>query len=1340
MKKLIGTLALAAIAATAAGTYLELHHATKFSMDPDAAEGRTPGDPLAAAIRLGYHGNAGNLHFEPAWLRESAKQDAKIASAVPGGHRTYMPSANAQFALNANTFTLLGPQPLTGEGFGANRAAGRVNALLSDPDNTAVAWLGADGGGVWKTTNCCTSSTTWTVKTDFPQLSTMAIDDITMDPNNHNVLYAATGDLNYGSFSFGSAGVLKSTDRGETWTVLGTNVFTPMYGPSAGAYPQYQAISKVVVDPNNSNNVIAGTKTGVYFSYDAGTNWSGPCYTNAFTSGSGAQRQDTTGLLAVKSGSATKLYVAIGTRGSATPVQPDLGKNGANGVYSAAMPSSGCPAVSSWTLLSNGLPTGLGNGTPSTSLGRIEIAVAPSNTQVLYAMISDITSSGINGIWKTSNGGTSWTKASTPSSGDAGTQMWYDAGLTVSPTNPSVLFISTVDLLLSQDGGSTYTNLTNAYSGGPVHPDNHARAIVGGDANKVLNGNDGGVYYVSNALSAGGSSGANWTDMNNQLPTLEVYGGDITANFATASSGGAAAGFQDNGIGTVTFSGTPGPLAWNSNNGGDGFYSRIEPVLGKTWYSSVYYGDIYSSKTGAGGSQGGIAGSWGVGSATSVDRKSFITTYDLYRYGSTSVSGSGCTTSAGCTRVIYGTYRLWEATDGGASSSSWKAKTGDLSKNNLIVGTDNRSFIQQLHYSFTDPTIAIVGTTDGNVQYVFGLGGTGSATAVNVTGNNAVLPNRTIMDVNTDPTNPLVGYAAIAGFTANTPSTPGHVFQVTCTANCASFSWADKSGNLPDIPANAVIANPKDTKQVFVGTDWGLYFTNDITVATPVWQRFEGLPHVMVWSFTIDRGFTTLAAFTRARGVWVWPLPTGSIGGTGGTPSANFSFTTSGLTANFTDSSTDSGGTIGSHAWTFGDGGTSSATNPSHTYASAGTYSVTETVTDSANNTTSSKTASVTVAPSGGTPSANFSFTTNGLTANFTDNSTDAGGTIGAHSWTFGDGGTSTATNPSHTYAAAGTYSVTETVTDSVNSTTSSKTASVTVVSDAPPVANFTFTTSGLTATFTDASSDSDGTIASHSWTFGDGGTSTATSPSHTYAAAGTYSVTETVVDNLGASASKTASVTIAPEGNVLQNGVGITITDATVNHQQNWTMVVPAGATALTFTLSGGTGDADLYVKFGAAPTTSSYDCRPYVSGNNETCTISNIQAGTYYVMVNAYAAYSGVTLKGSYSTSTGNPLTSGVPVTGLSATTGNFGTIYTLAVPAGKTSVVFTISGGTGDADLYVRIGSAPTTASYNCRPYLSGNSETCTFNAPTAGTYYVGVRAYATYSGVTLTGTIN
>ncbi|MGO4699911.1 PKD domain-containing protein [Dyella sp. 2RAB6] len=92
----------------------------------------------------------------------------------------------------------------------------------------------------------------------------------------------------------------------------------------------------------------------------------------------------------------------------------------------------------------------------------------------------------------------------------------------------------------------------------------------------------------------------------------------------------------------------------------------------------------------------------------------------------------------------------------------------------------------------------------------------------------------------------------------------------------------------------------------------------------------------------------------------------GGGGGTGGTPTANFSYTTNGLTANFTDSSTDSGGSITAHAWTFGDGATSTATNPSHTYAANGTYSVAETVTDGASGKTSSKTASVAVSSGGG--------------------------------------------------------------------------------------------------------------------------------------------------------------------------------------------------------------------------------------------------------------------------------------------------------------------------------------------------------------------------------------
>jgi uncharacterized repeat protein (TIGR01451 family) len=876
MKRQIGWLAgacvVVAIASGIAWQVAERNKPMFLRGESDEAEGgRPPVDGDYWAIRLAYGGDAAHLHFEPSWLLDAARQDRNILSAVPAGTKTYRRSADKAVALDPDAFTLLGPKPLQGEGFGDGSNAGRTNVIVSDPDDPSTAYLGSDGGGVWKTTNCCTAATTWEVKTDFPEIASMAIGDLVVDPNHHNVLYAGTGDLRYGSFSFGAAGVLKSTDKGETWSLLGADVFNPLYGPSAGGFPQYQGIGKVVVDPNDSDNVVVGTKTGIYFSYDAGTSWSGPCFTNAFTTGSAAQRQDTTGLLAVDRKGSTVLYAGIGTRGNPTPVQPDLGKNGANAVYRATMPTSGCPAVADWTLLANGFPTGTGNGLPNSTRGRLELAVAPSDSSTLYAMFSDASALDILGIWKTSDGGDSWTQTGTPD--DSGTQMWYDAGLTVAPTDPNVLFVSTVDLFRSSNGGASFTNLTGAYSGGPVHPDNHARAVVGGDANHVLNGNDGGIYYLDNALTASSFFDANWTSLNDTLPTIEMYHGDITANFATSANAGVTAGFQDNGSASAVFTANPGAVAWTATNGGDGIVSRIEPVLGQWWYTSIYYASIYVSTSGAFGGQQDISPN-----LSSSDRASFLTPFDLYRYGALDAPGSGCTSSDGCKHIILGTQRIWESTQGGLPSSSWASKTGDLTKNTLVLGGDNRSYINQVHYSVSDPGIAIAATNDGNVQYVFGLGTTAAAHAVDVTGANAVLPNRPMQDVATDPLNPLIGYAAVGGFSANTPATPGHLFQVTCTAQCATFNWIDKSGNLPDIPANAVIANPNIPAQVFVGMDWGLYFTDDITAAVPVWQRMEGLPHVMVWSLSIDRGFTTLAAFTRSRGAWAWPLPTGSTG------------------------------------------------------------------------------------------------------------------------------------------------------------------------------------------------------------------------------------------------------------------------------------------------------------------------------------------------------------------------------------------------------------------------------------------------------------------------------
>ena len=451
------------------------------------------------------------------------------------------------------------------------------------------------------------------------------------------------------------------------------------------------------------------------------------------------------------------------------------------------------------------------------------------------------------------------------------------------------------------------------------------------------------------------------------------------------------------------------------------------------------------------------------------------------------------------------------------------------------------------------------------------------------------------------------------------------------------------------------------------------------------------------------------------------------------------------------------------------------------------------------------------------------------------------------------------------------------------------------------PTASFTQNCSGFSCSFNaSASSDSDGSITGYSWSFGGSGVTA----SNNFGSYGTYSVTLTVTDDLGATGTSTQPVVLAdPNASILTNGVAKTGLAGAKDSQSNFTMIVPTGATDLTFNMSGGTGDADLYVRYGSAPTLSTYDCRPYAGGNSESCPIVTAQAGTYHVMIVAYSAYSGVNLTGSFTapsanvapnasftsnctdlscsfngstssdsdgsianyswsfggsgvnasntfasagtysvtltvtdndgasdTSTssvtvtappvnvapnasftsnctdlscsfnasgssdsdgsvsnyswsfggsgitatnnyasagtysvtltvtdndgatdtatnsvtvndptppvGNVLVNGVAATGLAATQNN-SVDYTMIVPAGATNLTFEMSGGTGDADLYVKFGSAPTTTSYDCRPYAGGNSESCPITNVQAGTYYVMVRAYATFSGVNLTG---
>lgn len=205
---------------------------------------------------------------------------------------------------------------------------------------------------------------------------------------------------------------------------------------------------------------------------------------------------------------------------------------------------------------------------------------------------------------------------------------------------------------------------------------------------------------------------------------------------------------------------------------------------------------------------------------------------------------------------------------------------------------------------------------------------------------------------------------------------------------------------------------------------------------------------------------------------------------------------------------------------------------------------------------------------------------------------------------------------------------------------------------------------------------------------------------------------------------------------NELSKGVAITNLSGATSSTVYYTFTVPAGATDLRFNMSGGSGDADMFVKFGSQPTTSSYDCRPYRTGNDESCSFNTAQAGTYHVMINAYRAYAGVTLLADYTAGSGGGNQGATLTQSDISIARRSWQHYTVEVPAGMSNLTVNTSGGSGDADLYVRRGAQPTTTSYECRSDRSGNSESCSFNNPEATTWYISVYGYRAVSGLTLT----
>ncbi len=185
----------------------------------------------------------------------------------------------------------------------------------------------------------------------------------------------------------------------------------------------------------------------------------------------------------------------------------------------------------------------------------------------------------------------------------------------------------------------------------------------------------------------------------------------------------------------------------------------------------------------------------------------------------------------------------------------------------------------------------------------------------------------------------------------------------------------------------------------------------------------------------------------------------------------------------------------------------------------------------------------------------------------------------------------------------------------------------------------------------------------------------------------------------------------------------------------------IPVPARRVRISIDGDNGDADLYTLYETFPTTTLHDCGPFKTGSVESCEYDNARAGRYWVLIHAYSSFNKLTLSSSYEPAEAAPEASGLDERDLAVVTQGNDLSFRVNVAAGAERLVVRIAGGSGDADLYLKWGEAPTTVEgADCAPYLVGNDEECIVDSPTAGTWHIAIRAYRPFDGVRLTATVN
>lgn len=726
---------------------------------------------------------------------------------------------------------------------------GRTRAILidkNDPTGNTVFAAGVTGG-LWKTTNITAPEPTWQDIGHF--YDNINISAIAQDPSNPNILYFGTGEPHGGAGR--GLGIWKSTDGGDNWTQLPNTVNNT-----------YHYVVRLFVHPNTSD-VYAATQRGLQRSQDGGDTW-------VKVLGTGVPPGVSNAITDIEYGADGTIYISDGHNGGS-----------AGNVYRSE-PGAGQGDIGNWTRLSVS-----GSGFPG-GITRIELAVAPSNPNVLYALTA--VGSNAEGIYRSFNRGENWIKTSEPPSAvgmDNFTrgQAWYDLTIAVNPTDENDLIIGGIDLLRSNNAGSSWFQISQWFGGGfqYVHADQHEILWDRERPSRVFFGNDGGVYLSTNA-------GTNIFHKNTGYNVTQFY---AMAMHPDALSNYFLAGSQDNG--SQQFDGFDMDRTVEVL-GGDGFTCHIDQDNPDYQIVSLYYGSYFFSQDGGLGfaplRPSGPVGS-GFYSPSDWDNEA-----DIF-YAQNSSNGS---------------YFRWKLSDG-AQNDGESVNVANLT-----------SVVRCIYASDNTPNRIYIGSNLGRIRKI-----DNAHEGTSVVGIQIDVPTpadiSSIVEANGDPDH-LIATLSNYGTNSVWESTDG------------GATWTSIEGDLPDMPVNWAVFHPYDNDKLLLGTDAGVWVTEDIDGANTNWLISTKMPVVRTDMLQTRQSDGLIAAGTYGRGIFSTDFlsPTLARFAMNGVGYLNGDI---GLRDRSINSQT--------WLWSFGDNTAPSNDElPTHTYDAIGTYDVTLTVNDTA--------------------------------------------------------------------------------------------------------------------------------------------------------------------------------------------------------------------------------------------------------------------------------------------------------------------------------------------------------------------------------------------------------